>query len=291
MVDRDLLNWLEEIGLIDQRFVLWWQKGFEDRRIYSEEEFNDVLEEVSYEVKYSMGADGPARFLIKSEEKTFNVWPQDDVPILLRDYFLKGRKVPVFISIKPMSHDRNEGWRDLEYNKSEGFPLSAFHQPHIRGIVIEDNEDFLFWFPVGSSPMHYHTRGVHNLFDNQDLFCIIDPIHPSKFYHNLIKWEWTKGKRPQREALEFDCSKEGYKIVPYYDFNKENNHLMIYPAHILRKNLDLPVIIKGNKDTGRPGILGIGSFYFREEAASYWELDGGKQKIARNSLIERLGRI
>jgi len=289
-MDKDLFTWLENEGLIDQRFVLWWQKGFEGRRVYSGEEFDNTLMQVNYEAKYSTEEGKSKELLDKPKEKTLYVWPKEDVPILLREYSLKGRKIPVFISIKPMSHDRDDGWEILKYFCREaGLPFSEYHQPHIRGIVIEDTSDFLFWFPIGNSPMHYSAIGTRDLFDNQDLYC---PIHPSKFYENLVRYQWTKGKRPQRKALEFDCEKEGYKIVPYYDFNINSDHLTIYPALVLEKRLDMPIIIKGNKKTGKPEILGTGSFNFEnQESALYWELDGGKQKIARKSLIERLGDL
>ena len=41
-----------------------------------------------------------------------------------------------------------------------------------------------------------------------------------KFYKNLIKGGWSKGRRNQTKAKVFDCEKEGFEIVPYFDFDQ-----------------------------------------------------------------------
>ena len=39
----DLMNKLHEMGVIDKRLIFWWQLGFEDRRVWSINEFDQTL--------------------------------------------------------------------------------------------------------------------------------------------------------------------------------------------------------------------------------------------------------
>ena len=129
-------------------------------------------------------------------------------------------------------------------------------------------------------------------FEGEELICLINPIHPQKFYENLITEQWHGGRRHNKKGKEFSCKQNNFKIVPYYEFNLEKNHLMVYPAPIGKYNLDFPIIIKSNPSIIKPEILGIGYLNFDSSDYSvYWKINEEKQKQVRKSLIDRLGKI
>src|SRR3989344_5967495 len=147
MIDKKLLDKLHNSKIIDRRQVLWWQIGYEGRRLFSKEEFDENLKNVSYETyvlrnaKPVINKDG-----IKTKNINYKVWTKDEVPILLEDISLDGELIPSFASVKPMSHPNGagNGWRSLSGFSQSQLPLSAYHSPHIRGVVIELTDDFLF---------------------------------------------------------------------------------------------------------------------------------------------------
>jgi hypothetical protein len=100
MIDRGLLRKLHEQKIIDKKEIMWWQLGFEGRRIFSEAEFLEGSREVSYPVKYT------SRRVVRDvpKKETYSVWTRDDVPILLRNVDIGGESVPCFLTVKPMSH-------------------------------------------------------------------------------------------------------------------------------------------------------------------------------------------
>jgi hypothetical protein len=280
MVDKKLIDRLDEDGLIDKRHVLWWQLGFEGRRIMSEEEFNSGLKEVTHE--YITPNDGIGK-------ETLNVWTKNNVPILLRDIkFREDLEIPCFISVKPMSHG---GGRDLEFK----LPISLYSRPHIRGIVIEATDEFLFWYPLifNRAPIYYETTKF--TFNDPSIPpALICPIHPSKFYKNLIKNGWAHGRRCQKRAKRIICN-ESQQIVPYYEFNPKKTNLTVYPSPIFEGELDFPIILTGDP-SGIPKIIGTGYFDFSEYrrgsgGANYWELDKEKERKVRKVLIRRLGNV
>lgn len=281
MINRDLLNKLHDNGLIDKRHVLWWQLGFEGRRILSEEEFNSGLTKVVHE--YITPNDGIG-------VETLNVWTKDNVPILLRNIkFSEELEVPCFISVNPMSHD--VGWRHLEYK----LPVSLYRRPHIRGVVIEATDEFLFWYPLifNHDPVYYSTFKF-TFKDSTIPPALVCPIVPSKFYENLIKRGWSHGKRSQTRPININC-KDPSKIVPYYEFDPKREEFTIYPAPIFSNELDFPIVIAGDL-SGIPRILGTGyisvSRYIPgDQGVSYWKLDKIKERTVRNTLIRRLGNI
>jgi len=295
MINKELFSYLEKEKVIDKRFVLWWQLGYEGRKIYSEKRFNDKLQSVSCWVKKDMMDEKKGLY-----EREFKVWNYDDVPILIKNIKIleDHSPFPCFISVKPMTHwdGGGNGWVSLRIHLKHGLPpLGVYHEPHVRGIVIEHTKDFLFWYPFGNNPRWYSGATNSVRLKDSGLYCIVDPIHPTKFYDNLIKGVWHKGRRPQKKSIMHECSEEGYHLVPYYDFNPKEKHIMIYPANAFDKSLDIPIVIRGNPDTGIPKILGAGSAFFgygdsEKENVTFWKL-GSKEKRVKKSLIERLGRL
>ena len=96
----DLMNKLHEMGVIDKRLIFWWQLGFEDRRVWSINEFDQTL--VNNEINVYKTKDDDYSGV---ETKEFSFWPRDDVPILLKSIKFENLDVPVFISVKPLSHE------------------------------------------------------------------------------------------------------------------------------------------------------------------------------------------
>jgi len=293
MIDIELLHEADKRCIINRKHVLWWQLGFEGRRIYSDEEFDKNLEEISYDVEkgfYDKNAEKGD--LIK---KTFKVWTKDDVPILIKDVNIGGLNLPCFVSVKPMSHSdgAGDGWRSLKINKSYNFPTSAFHEPHVRGIIIDTTKDFLFWYPIslGREPSYYGGAIAFRP-KGEKMICLVNPVHPKRFYENLIRDQWSHGRRHNKKGEEFNCKKNNFEIVPYYEFNLEKQQVMVYPAPVGKHKLDFPVIIKSNPSLKKPEILGIGylgDYLF--DYAVYWNINEEKQRQVKKSLIERLGKI
>ncbi|MAG02051.1 hypothetical protein CMI42_01835 [Candidatus Pacearchaeota archaeon] len=288
-VDKDLINDLDDISMIDKKVVLWWQLGYEGRRIYQEGEFNNSLKEVNYDCISSM-----TERAYKGEEpinRKFDIWPEDNVPILIREAILDECKVPCFVSVKPMSHGNGDGWRELNARKSSKFPLSIYYSPHIRGVVLDKTDEFLFWTPLLFGRENVYYQSIAYKSKDEDMTCLVNPISPDKFYKNLITGGWSGGMRSQKKAIEFDYKKEGFEVVPYYDFDFRKNQIMIYPSQIFEGKLDLPIVIRG--DEKGPEILGVGycNPLNKIDAICYWELDLGVKRRVKKTLIERLGRI
>jgi hypothetical protein len=242
MVNKDLVQKLHDKGIIDKRNVYWWQIGFEGRRIFTDEEFQNGLVNISWMPELIRNhRDDNLDFSREDYEKapkSVSVWVKHDVPILLKDVSIDDHVVPCFVTVKPLSHDRREGWRDLTWDMENKYPMnwvSKFHQPHIRGMVLEQTDRILFWSPLlmGTIPMSYHTRGMQL----GNYFAIIDPVYPSDFYKNLIKGQWSFGRRAQKSAATFNCLENGYHIVPYFEFDKGEKHVTVYPAPILASTI------------------------------------------------------
>ncbi len=297
MVDRELLQWLHENSIIDKRKVLWWQLGFEGRRIFSEEEFNAGLKRETYEVTFKLES-GP----VSPYQFSCDVWIRDEVPILRKDTEIRGRQVPVFVTVKPMSHPSHGGhgggWWDLNCARTppDSHPLGFYLSPHIRGVVIDQTPEFLFWSPF--------TWGVDEGYEtwkqtlpNEKFPLILSPVGLSKFHKNLIKRSWPRGKRPQIKAKSLDLETRGIQVVPFYEFDPTKNHVMAYPARLFEDRLDVPVIVAGDAEIRRPQILGAGYINVTglrktdPPFVDYWPLDNSMEKRAKRSLISRLGRF
>jgi hypothetical protein len=286
-INQDLLQRLHQNKIINQEFVLWWQLGFEGRRVFSEEEFEEGLEEVSYRVEYPDTEDPN----FEPHVKTYQIWNRDEVPIVLKNINLFGEEISCFISVKPLSHDDGggDGWHSLKCCKEFGSPLSVYHSPHIRGLAIQETDDFLFWHPfLSGDSSSYQTSVFRRYEDEGKLPILLSPINPSKFCYNLIKNVW-QGKRSQKKAKELTLKHSNHRFVPYYNFDHAKDHITIYPAQIFKGKLDLPVIVVGSKETQMPSILGTG--YASSEGGHFWELNSPLYERARDSLIKRLGHI
>jgi hypothetical protein len=286
-IERDLLQRLHEKEAIDKNYVLWWEMGFEGRRVFSEEEFEQGLEEVTYEVRSGN------RGFTEPRAETFKVWVCDEVPIVYRDFvFPDGEVAKAFVTIKPMSHygiHGCDGWESLEFAKKIGSRPEIFHIPHFRGIVIEETSEFLFWHPLvfGTEPDSYATR-AHKL-EGHDIPFMLCPVHPAKFCKNLIKDGWSHGKRSQKKSKNLEIEQWNYEFVPYYEFDYRQNHVTLYPVNVFDREMDFPGIIVGSAETKMPTILGIG--YADSGGGFFWDLDKTQYRRAKNSLIRRFGKV
>jgi hypothetical protein len=287
---------LDEAKAIDKRHVLWWQFEFEGRRIVGEKEFNQNLMTITYSCWSGKASD------MQRRKRSFRIWKGDDVPVMVKKVEMFGEEVECFFSIKPLTHEW--GHRPLEkaidMQISTVFPVPLNNRPHIRGIRIGHNDEFFFWYPLlfGTRPGRYDSLGFR--FKSGEL-ALLWAVHPDHFYDNLVKSGWPGGKRAQRKPMKLQLTEGGMRIVPFYEFDPRQNHVMVYPARVWndsRARLDVPLIVRGRPETGQPEILGTGSLHFdtwgtgdRREWASYWELADSQKKVAVQSLIERLGRI
>jgi len=283
MVDKTLIQRLHDSRYIDKRHVSWWQLGFEGRRVLSEAEFRDGLQTERLEVFIH-----PRTYqFIEPTEMDFQFWKRDDVPILIRDVDLGGTIAPCFISVKPVSHD----YAPFSYGKYTT-PQVNLH-PHIRGMVIEQTDKFLFYYPFRSGQRENVFDSPAEYFEGADMWGLLShPIHVSGVYEELIRSQWKKGKTLQRKAKVFNCDKEGFQIVPYFEFDTTQNHVMAYPMNILQNKLDLPVFVKSSPKPPGVEVIGVGYPYFSrfgDVSVFYWELDNSKKRIIRETLEGVLG--
>lgn len=320
MIEKSIVDKLHKSKIINKNSVLWWQLGFEGRRVYSQEEFLKNLREIKYK-SLDPSIDSPENTPYK--EEILNLWVEEDVPILLSDVNFRELSIPTFTTVKPMSHKPN-GWDNLKSAVELKLPPTytgmVYEQPHIRGIVIDLTKKFLFFYPFLIGGKHEHYSSSLIIPKNNNTPIIIDPIHPSKFYKNLVEKEW-KGKRNQRKPTCIDAELEGLELVPFFEFESNKPQITIYPFPIyedrlakltedfIKRNpkwkraeaeyffkryfpnkvkgrLDIPVIISGSK-SGMVNLHGGG--YFFDKKAYYWKLDEKRYNIAKNSLKERLG--
>ena len=284
MVDKNLIQRLHDSHDIDKRHVLWWQLGFEGRRVLTEAEFAEGLQTERLEVYI----DPRTYRFIEPTEMDFQVWKRDDVPILIRDVDLDGTIVPCFISVKPESHENVSPFSDGKYT----IPQVNLH-PHIRGMVIEQTDRFLFYYPFISSQESNVYDSPSAYFEDAGMWGLLShPVHVGKVYKELITSQWKNGKRPQRKAKVFNCDKEGFQIVPYFEFDTTQNHVMAYPMNILQNKLDLPVFVKSSPKPPGVEVIGVGYPYFSrfgDHGVCYWELDKSKTKIIKETLEAVLG--
>ena len=168
MVDKKLIQKLHDNRIIDKKYALWWQLRFEGRRIFSEDEFKKGLRNITYEIEPEEGLIG---------NKTLRIWPDYKVPILIRNIDLDGIVAPCFITVKPMCHDKNEGWRSLQQMVTYKLPPtesgSVYHEPHVRGVVIEEKDNFLFWYPIsfGVDPESHSYQTLSKFIRKENMSC------------------------------------------------------------------------------------------------------------------------
>jgi hypothetical protein len=341
-VDFKTLARLDKVKFIDKRHVIWWQLGFEGRRIISESEFDQTVKTITYpvvdrnptrealskvdedskikelsismaECREKMDGNGFVEALsefrkrmdeLLMKEKSFTVWMENYVPIMLKNVNVSDYlgEANCFFSIKPLSHEigwTNNPERVIRLFTETKFPLGLYNEPHIRGVTIDVKDGFLFYYPIvnGQAPSMYIQSSIKLQSGETALVC---PVDPSKFYEKLINTQWSRGKRTQRKPVEMDLPKNGLKIVPYYEFSPQQNHVTVYPAKANAKGLDLPVIIRGNGSTGIPEVIGAGYFTFgviddqnefddKKESLHYWEFVDTKRTVIEHVLTKRLG--
>ena len=305
-VDADMLTRLEEVGLIDKKDVCWWQFGFEGRRIVTEQEFNKGLMAVTFNCLEYARLDSSE---IVSRERTFSIWTEDFIPVLLKTITLQGGiEAQCFITVKPISHDLSmpstrEEMREFEARERNDVAVfSEVLRPHVRGVVIESTDKFLFWYPIQSIRSVFRegvNRSIGSVGGDTVMqvgkdMVMLEPIGPTGFYDNIIRSSRQGRRRISKgKSKNIDADRQGYRIVPYYEFDPLQNHLMIYPAKIHSGPLDSPIIVKGDPDTGVPEIVGTGLFELGPfmSIATYWELSHSQKNAAKMSLIEAFGRI
>ncbi|MEK6825268.1 MAG: hypothetical protein AABY00_00615 [Nanoarchaeota archaeon] len=289
-MDRALLDELHHRKIIDKRFVLWWQLGFEGRRLYTQEEFEQNLTTITYNC-YTWDASTNQK---GERPRSFRVWPHGNVPFFIKKATFDGLQIDCFFSIKPLSHEAPfYNFQKIldDLHQGTNFHLGQYLGTHIRGAVLNLTEEFLFWTPftLGSRPRYYDSTAFN--LDSGEI-GILCPIHPTKFYRNLVEKTWSKHGLPQRKAQTLDLYEHNLQLVSYDEFDSTKNQIMVYPAKVHPDRLDLPVFLKGNPSTGKPEILGTGTIYFGDEdhknTLHYWPLDH-HYKVAKRSLIERLG--
>ena len=285
MVDKDLIQRLHDEHIIDKRYVLWWQLGFEGREILTEDELNAGLQTAKWIVKVDITGEP-----IEPREEEFRFWNRDEVPILIRTINLGGIEIPSFVSVKPQTHRPSGGVEHLK--QLEIFPLPVYEQPHVRGVVIERKDKFLFWYPFtwGIGPSHnlYFTREI--FLEEEKMHCLIYPVHPTKFYRNIVENSWSKGKRTQKKAKEFEYQNEGYELVPYFEFDTTKKQVMVYPVPLFERRLDVPVFIKTTPRYTGVDVIGAGYTVFSGEIGGicYWELQNDQKRLVRRTLEKTL---
>lgn len=274
MNNKGTIQKLHDKGIIDKKYLFWWQLGFEGRRVFSEEEFESNLVDRTWDVYVKFNPEEKSR-------KNFRLWKGDDVPILIKNINIEGLEVSCFVSIKPVSH-----WPTTDINEEREFSVGVYEQPHIRGLVAHLDDKFLFWYPFafGTENQRYSTRAI--LLKDTQMPIIIWPVCADNFYRNLIGIN-HRGKRAQTKASVFDYNKEGFEIVPYFDFDLSKNHIMLYPVSIQDDRLSSPVLVKTNNS--RPEILGVGYPDIGQNVLKYWHLNAKEIKRAKNDLMRAFG--
>lgn len=290
-----MLDKLQENEMIDKRNVLWWQLGFEGRKVISEEEFERNLRTVEYGmIDEETGEKIPT---------TCRVWPDRDVPIVIRRTRITGVEVDGLVTINPMSHvgAGYTGWRELQDSRTIGDEIPIYRNPHFRGVVIDQTPEFVFWTPFtpGGFELTYSTEFLHSTKGYPDL--MLSPVASGKFYRNLIaRAQRSRGGRLRGKKVEINLREEGLTLVPYYEFDHSKDHVMVYPGSIFPETLDLPLIVRGNSKTKRPSIVGVGYPHNArfdlgldqdQYSIVYRRIGGDQEKSAKNSLIRRLGRV
>ncbi|MFA6088272.1 MAG: hypothetical protein WC755_00280 [Candidatus Woesearchaeota archaeon] len=287
MVDKDLIQRLADKNIIDKKHLIWWQLGYEGRQILTEEEFNKGLETVSWKVEFDGKREEKAHDPV---EKEFKIWTKETVPILLKTINLGGEIVNCFVSVKPISHDN--GIRNLEIDKKYNCSLPVYETPHIRGLVVEQKDKFLFWYPF-TYGFEIETYATHRLYHEEEkMSIIVNPISPERFYHNVIRRGWSDGKRNQTKAKKFCSEKEGFEIVPYYEFDSSKKHVTVYPVKLRNARLDFPVFFKSSEELGKIDIMGIGYAFLESNYPNsifFWELPTHMKRNVRDTLKNSLG--
>jgi hypothetical protein len=325
MINKRLVDSLHAEHIINKDYVLWWQLGFEGRSIYNEREFSEGLREIKFQVLKPelMYANVPNSQIKKGDylEKTVNVWAREEVPILLREIKLGEYQIPIFATVKPLSHRDGEGdgWNSLRkaINEKSQFFLSQNLFPHIRGIVIDATKEFLFFYPFlfGKEDNSYKTK-LLNL-RGCELPIFVDPISPKKFYQKGIDRNWS-GRRCQRKPELLNLEEENLHLVPYFEFDASKNKITVYPLEIERGNLvelteewikkgykkevaeefvrkhsrtkiieakNVPTLLRG-EGNGKVSVLGAG--IVSSDNVYYWKFDKKRGDVARTSLKDRL---
>ncbi len=286
-LNKDLVQKLHDEGIINKKYPLWWEIGFEGRRVYSEEEFDRGLDTIAYNVKWKKTPHVWDNELPEPVPTSYRVWVEDEVPILVRNIKISGKlEIPFFITVNPMSHKR--GWSHLQSDIEFGMPLSSYRSPHIRGIALEQDKDFFFWYPL--FPIVLEKRNIYSTqvfsFENLGMKCIASPVNYWKFYRNLVESSWSRGRRAQKSAEIFDCEDKGYEVAPDFELDITKKQMIIYPVKIFKKKLAIPIILGTIPGTRKLGILGTGKIL--AERAYYWELDVEKQRQVRDQLEKKL---
>ena len=119
------------------------------------------------------------------------------------------------------------------------------------------------------------------------MWLLVYSNNPYDFYKGNIESVWKKGRRLQKSVKEFNCKKEGYEIVPYYEFDTEQKHVMVYPVELFENKLDLPVFIKSIPKYPGVEVIGVGYAIFDlfdSDTVCYWDLGKDKQRLVKKTL-------
>jgi hypothetical protein len=292
-IDVRTLARLDEAKIIDKREVLWWQLGFEGRQIISEETFNQSLTQIRYKCSdnRSQFKDYTSRSNRTVLNRTFKLWFHEYIPIVLKEAILPGGSVAtLFITIKPINRNL------LKYQIERAQPPELIMEPHVRGIAITNDNEFLFWHPISmnTTAMIGYNRGIPEQVNlNLGMNTLLYTTAPYEFYINLIRKERSLKKRFHKPPKEIKSVEGEICIVPYYEFDPYETAVTIYPGKAPLSELDIPIVLQGNPIIG-PKIIGAGSLWEdRDDSKSgtiyYWGIPARYIEGIRLSIEQRLG--
>jgi hypothetical protein len=219
LAEKELYDELDNAGIIDKRFPLWWTIGFEGRRYVKPEEFFGEFSDFE-----------GSKFKLGSEYK--------DIKFTIVDHKLYGMDVPLFVTAKPLEEYAQE--RIKEWGLKNSFWLMAESYPHVRGIGMSLEDYALFWYPTKS------RLGLEHDFHGIKLRDHAYYTRPESFFHMLRVYHMRNRKKTYYNInySKDDCSVPRVPFVPFYEFGQQDNQATIVPSvHSTDKDPDLPTLI------------------------------------------------
>jgi len=291
--NRNLLNKLDNLGLINQRDIFWRQiTPFILRnshvsyftKPYSQVEFMSKLDQIQYKIKSKTDSLIKQNFLVWN-----NSFRKPISPIFSTQIKLNSLQIPVIVSIDPMPPERADiGTSQYRQNlEIQQKPIHNKYLANVKGVIVEKTDNFWFWTPLLNNKTNEKNQRVSNFSKINKSLINYNSASSENFYMSLILTEWNGGKRPQQKTISLDLGGRTSRLVPYYLFNPKQDEVIIYPADILRDTLYLPTVIRGDPIKGTPQVLGVG--FYKGDKLYYWSLNKTQEKKAKKSLINHLG--
>lgn len=234
LAERKLYSNLNEQGLIDSRFPLWWSIGFEGRHYVRPEEFVGSLADMDgRKVRY-----GP---------------DNADLSFTVMDTEIHGTSVPLFVTVKPFTKmDAGIATSDdIPHEKRFGFMVETY--PHIRGIALGLDDETLLWYPTKTG------LGIGNSIEigGTELRDYSDSIDPRSFFSRLLSYHMMHHRRTYHEI---NHKKDDYKVpdspfVPLFGFTGLGENMTIVPS-VRSDNVHLPALVI-SRGSNEPVIKGF----------------------------------